>query len=816
MASKFKSNHNNSSSNLRKHNGNSTGTKTILSYFGTGSSKITANNYKLCHQNGELKRRRDDLPVNNHTGEFFKLLNESQSVVVVGETGSGKTTQIPQWCVDYCRKKMRGAHVACTQPRRIAAMSVAARVAAERGSDLGKEVGYEVRFESRSSPHTRLVYLTDGMLLREAAFHKDLPRYGIIIIDEAHERTLQTEILFGIIKRALINRNSGAKKVGGDEGDVKPLKVVIMSATINVKLFSKFFDAPLLRIEGRQHAVHNMTTQVTPSDLLISTLTCVFQIHRNCEDGDILVFCSGQDEIQTLVILTNKALRYAAIKPSTDQSMLSLIPLPLYASLPAAQQMQVFDRNLQIAKKLHSTSSITNGKSQITAKGDHDMSDDSMDATVGPSTSSSLSGQTFRRVIYATNVAETSVTIPNIKYVIDTGKVKCRTYCPKTALESLKLTTISKAQAEQRAGRAGRIAPGTCYRLYTSDDFDKMSDHLAPEIKRCNLDSVLMQLIAISSDNVKNFEFLERPETERIVAALRNLLSLKAIMPAKDKTKLKPSHSAGAITNGNSASASTTPSSSSSTPSPETESSSQGTPTPDLSKINPASMADDEIILNLNYDLTSLGRKLQQFPLHPTMARVILAADDLGCLDEALTVVSLLSIENLFHFPPNKQDKANEVLRKFHSNEGDTIMMLNVFRAFRRTSVLNRKGLKQWCMDHFIHIKNLKLARLIRKQLLQVTKKMGMQSSTCSQDTTMLRRALTYGLFKNVATLWDGGYRNIMNLTSNKEVFIHPSSCLFKSRPEKILYLEVVETSKCYMRVCTLTDMNWIREAALL
>lgn len=692
----------------------------------------------------DIDQSKKSLPVWEYKETFTRLLNENQAIVLVGETGSGKTTQIPRWCLDYCFKqtpdKSRPLCVACTQPRRVAAMSVAARVAEEMKTTLGQEVGYSVRFDACASKKTRLKYLTDGMLLREAMLDGLLQSYGVIILDEAHERTLQTEILLGVVKRAMVSRN------GCSDRSLPPLKVIVMSATINVKLFKRYFNSPILMIEGRQHPVQEMFAEVPQSDLLTSTLISVFQIHRTCDEGDILVFCSGQDEIQSLITLCKRVLKQA------PESLKNLTPLPLYASLPAAHQMRVFE-----CQKVSHTNGVDNDDSSIIRSQQPSFN---------------------RRVIFATNVAETSITIPNIKYVVDTGKVKCRTYCPKTGLESLKVTTISKAQAKQRMGRAGRVAPGVCYRLYTTEEHSKMLDYLPPEIRRSSLDGVLLQMISIGIENISTFDFLEKPDEIRIKAALNNLLTLKAI---KATTSTKAANS--------------------------TNSSNQDTSPP--VKKRPGLGPSDETILGVNYELTPIGKKLCLFPLSPAMSRVILAANELGCLDEVLTVVSLLSIENLFHIPPNQQSQAETMLEKFHSNEGDTVMLLKVFKAFKRTWLVNRTGYKQWCIEHFIHAKNLRLARMIRKQLFDLCKDQGMKPSSCGHDTSILRRALTYGLFNNVATMWDGKYRN---KSSTNEIHIHPSSCLFKTRPECILYVEILETNKCYMRNCTLIDMSWVRE----
>lgn len=809
-------NHNNNNGNHHHHRSQNSPKKFKSNHQHNSNEDSTGSNF--ARRNNSTVNRitvKSKLPVHKHKEPFLKLLSENQALVIVGETGSGKTTQIPKWCLEYA-SKANSACVACTQPRRIAAMSVSARVAAEMNVPLGQEVGYSVRFDQCVSEKTKLKYLTDGMLLREAMLDNLLSKYNVVLLDEAHERTLQTEILLGVIKRALNLRNNSkqlATKHQANNSDdphndnqdptreerkpLPPLKVIIMSATIDVKLFTSYlFDAPILTIEGRQHTVQDMFAEVHQSDLLTSTLITVFQIHRNEDEGDILVFCSGQDEILSLVALCKKVLKQA---PETLQH---LEPLQLYASLPAKNQMRVFQlppKSIPSAspkKQINGHSNSNNDSSN--SNGILLNSPFSSNGVTLPSSSSSAQPAFMRRVIFATNVAETSVTIPNIKFVIDTGKVKCRTYCPKTGLDSLKVTNISKAQASQRSGRAGRIAPGTCYRLYTDEEHAEFPDHLLPEIKRCNLDGVILQMISIGIKNIGLFDFLEKPEDARIKGALSDLITLKAIkasQSSKNKSSNTPKSKDNASKGGQQIS---TPSSKS-----KSEPSNQNHKR-DL--LNATSNSND--LLNLNYELTQLGKKLCIFPLSPSMSRIILAANDLGCLEEALTIVSLLYIENLFSIPPNKQAQADLAIQKFKSNEGDTIMLLKVFKAFKRTSLFSRSNVKQWCNENFINVKNLRLAQSVRKQLVELCKGMNMKLTSCGHDTSVIRRALTYGLFNNVATMWNGKYRN----KYSNEIHIHPSSCLFKLKPECILYMELVDTSKCYMRNCTLIDMNWIRE----
>lgn len=684
------------------------------------------------------------LPVYSHKDSFMRALDSNKIMIIVGETGSGKTTQIPQWCHEYCKSKSdKGSpfKIACTQPRRIAAMSVAARVAEEMGATLGQEVGYSVRFDSLNTHKTSLKYLTDGMLLREAMIDNNLKQYNIIILDEAHERTLQTEILIGVVKRALIERSSSSS-------EHPKLKIIIMSATLNVKLFKNFFpEAYTLKIPGRQFQVQNYFACQKQSDMLMATLIAVFQLHKTCEKGDILVFCSGQDEIHTLVTITHKVLKLA------PKALSNLIPLPLYAALPAKNQMKIFEVPVQ-----------------------HDK-------------------DSPRRVIYSTNVAETSITVPNIKYVIDTGLVKTKTYCPKTGLESLKLTTISKSQALQRTGRSGRVGSGSCYRLYTEEDFAVMPNDPVPEIQRCNLDGVLLQLISIGIKDVESFDFLERPDIDRLQQSLKQLIDLKAIKKTITITNgnghgngygngYGNGHAVDGLENGYG---------------------------PSTSK-KPHLMTNghsNQLSNNYRYELTPLGKQISSFPLSPNMGKVLIVANQLGCVEEALTIISLLYIENLFIILPNNREKAEKMLDKFRTNEGDLIMLLKVYRAFRVVQKINKRNIKKWCAEHFICIKNLQMACYVRKQLLSICKTMKIESSSCGRETALVRRAFTYGFVNNIAKMWNGKYKN----KNDQEIEIHPSSCLFKCRPECIMYVELTETNKCYMKNCTIIEQNWVREA---
>ncbi|XP_026903344.1 ATP-dependent RNA helicase DHX33 isoform X1 [Acinonyx jubatus] len=415
-----------------------------------------------------VERQRRSLPIFQARGQLLAQLRNLDSAVLIGETGSGKTTQLPQYL--YEGGVGRQGVIAVTQPRRVAAISLASRVSDEKRTELGKLVGYSVRFDDISSEDTRIKFLTDGMLLREAISDSLLRKYSCVILDEAHERTVHTDVLFGVVKAAQKRR----KELGR-----LPLKVIVMSATMDVDLFSQYFGgAPVLYLEGRQHPIQVFYTKQPQQDYLHAALVSVFQIHQEAPPSqDILVFLTGQEEIEA----TSKICR--DISRHLPDGCPSLLVLPLYASLPYAQQLRVF---------------------QGAPKG-------------------------CRKVIISTNIAETSITIPGIKYVVDTGMVKAKKYNPDGGLEVLAVQRVSKTQAWQRTGRAGREDSGVCYRLYTEDEFEKFDKMTVPEIQRCNLAGVMLQLLAMKVPDVLTFDFMSKPSPDHIQAAVAQLELLGAL-----------------------------------------------------------------------------------------------------------------------------------------------------------------------------------------------------------------------------------------------------------------------------------------------
>jgi HrpA-like RNA helicase len=412
---------------------------------------------------------RTGLPITLFRKELVRELRNNQCVVVVGATGSGKTTQLPQYVVDAGLARSH-ARVACTQPRRIAAQTVAARVASERDGPLGREVGYAVRFDDKTSKATRLVYQTDGLLVRECLVDRDLSRYDVVILDEAHERTVMTDVLFGLVKDVMARRPA--------------FKVVVMSATLDAELFSRYFGgASVFTVPGRQWPVDVLYLSSPEADYVEAATLAALQVNDEQPPGDAIVFLTGHEEIESVRLALVRRQEDLAAGPEGAAPQRPYVVCPVYGAQDAEQQALAF-----------------------------------APAPAGT-----------RKIILATNIAETSVTIPGVRYVIDTGLVKARGFQARSAIDSLLVMPVSKAQANQRAGRAGREAPGKCFRLYTEDTFDKLAESTTPEIRRCSMSSVILTLMAIGIKNVLAFDFLEPPPMEALEQGLEALFMLGAV-----------------------------------------------------------------------------------------------------------------------------------------------------------------------------------------------------------------------------------------------------------------------------------------------
>lgn len=624
--------------------------------------------------NLSMQEQRQSLPIYKLRSQLVQAIRDNQVLIVVGDTGSGKTTQMTQYLAEEGFAE-RGK-IGCTQPRRVAAVSVAKRVAEEVGCRVGQEVGYTIRFEDCTSPETKIKYMTDGMLQRECLVDPDVSNYSVIMLDEAHERTIATDVLFGLLKKALKRRPD--------------LKLIVTSATLDAEKFSTyFFGCPIFTIPGRTYPVEILYTKEPEPDYLDAALITVMQIHLSEPTGDILVFLTGQEEIDTSCEILFERMK--ALGPSVPE----LIILPVYSALPSEMQTKIFE----------------------------------------PTPAGS------RKVILATNIAETSITIDGIYYVVDPGFVKQNAYDPKLGMDSLVVTPISQAQARQRSGRAGRTGPGKCYRLYTESAYrNEMLPNSIPDIQRQNLASTILALKAMGINDLVNFDFMDPPPAQTLLTALESLYALSAL--------------------------------------------------------------DDEGLL------TRLGRKMADFPMEPMMSKMLIASVDLGCSEEMLSIVAMLSVQNVFYRPKDKQTQADAKKAKFFQPEGDHLTLLTVYNGWAAS-----KFSMPWCMDNFVQGRSLRRAQDVRKQLVGIMDRYSHDITSCGSNYNRVRKAICSGYFRNAAKKDpQEGYKSLAE--SGGTVYIHPSSALFNRAPEYCVYHEVVLTTREYMREVTAVEAKWLVEVA--
>ncbi|KAK2820685.1 hypothetical protein Q5P01_023644 [Channa striata] len=624
-----------------------------------------------------ILEQRESLPIYKLKEQLIQAVHDNQILIVIGETGSGKTTQITQYLAE-AGYTTRGK-IGCTQPRRVAAMSVAKRVSEEYGCCLGQEVGYTIRFEDCTSPETVIKYMTDGMLLRECLIDSELGQYAIIMLDEAHERTIHTDVLFGLLKKTVQKRTD--------------MKLIVTSATLDAVKFSQYFyEAPIFTIPGRTYPVEVLYTKEPETDYLDASLITVMQIHLTEPPGDILVFLTGQEEIDTACEILYERMK--SLGPDVPE----LIILPVYSALPSEMQTRIFDPAPPGAERC------------------------------------------LLRVVIATNIAETSLTIDGIYYVVDPGFVKQKVYNSKTGIDQLVVTPISQAQAKQRAGRAGRTGPGKCYRLYTERAYrDEMLTTNVPEIQRTNLASTVLSLKAMGINDLLSFDFMDAPPMETLITAMEQLYTLGAL--------------------------------------------------------------DDEGLL------TRLGRRMAEFPLEPMLCKMLIMSVHLGCSEEMLTIVSMLSVQNVFYRPKDKQALADQKKAKFHQPEGDHLTLLAVYNSWK-----NNKFSNPWCYENFIQARSLRRAQDIRKQMLGIMDRHKLDVVSCGKATVRVQKAICSGFFRNAAKKDpQEGYRTLID---QQVVYIHPSSALFNRQPEWVVYHELVLTTKEYMREVTTIDPRWLVEFA--
>ncbi|EJD50794.1 P-loop containing nucleoside triphosphate hydrolase protein [Auricularia subglabra TFB-10046 SS5] len=633
------------------------------------------------HINGKTKPslldQRKQLPIWSGKDALVREIKDNDTVVILGETGSGKTTQVPQFLLE-AGLAANGA-IAVTQPRRVAATSLAARVAAEQQCDLGSRVGYAVRFDERSSPATRIKFVTDGMLVRELLADPLLSRYGVIIVDEAHERTLRTDMLLSSLKDIQRER----KKQSG-KGTPGPLKIVIMSATLDAEKFSRYYDnAKILYVKGRQHTVTIMYTKEPQTDYVDSALRTFFQMHTDRPAGDVLIFLPGQEDIESL----EKAIELHAKKLS--EKFMTVLICPMYASLPAAQQSKVFMKT-------------------------------------PPNT---------RKCVLATNIAETSITIPGVRYVIDTGLCKEKSYIARDR------------GAASPVPCSEPVVPadvGWCYRLYTEKNYLKLPESTIPEIQRCSLTSGVLQLKALGQDPEK-VDFMDPPDPFSIAASLVIL------------------HGLGA--------------------------------------------------LDRNSVLSAEGKLMAAFPVDPPLAASLLRAAELGCMNEVLDIVSVLSASASVFFDassPEAREAALEARSKFRHAAGDHLTLRNVLVAYAQVCA-DGAGPRDWCRRNFVNERALREAGDIRRQLSAACEKLALDPrASAGDDADAVLRALLRGAFQNTALLQpDGTYKQTMG---GQKVKIHPSSSMIDRKVPAIVYNELVFTNQTYARVVSSIPKSFLLE----
>jgi len=631
-----------------------------------------------------INQQKINLPVYKNKIHILYLVEKYQVVIVVGQTGSGKTTQIPQYLYE-AGWTSNGKMIACVQPRRVAATTMADRVAKEMGVNLGLEVGYSVRFDEKyDEVLTKIKYMTDGMLFREMMIDPLLSRYNVIMIDEAHERSIYTDLIIGLIKKILKKRND--------------LKIIIASATLDVETFYNFYNnnrtddntkdnVAIISVEGRNFPIDVIYLKEPCDNYINKAIETALKIHIKEEPGDILIFLTGKDEVNEVVQeLTDRSYNL--------NKKMKLLALPIYSGLDTEDQMKVFEKP-------------------------------------PPNT---------RKVVVATNIAEASITINGINYVIDCGFVKIKAFNPSTGMENLMIVSCSKPSVQQRSGRAGRTNAGKVYRLYTEDAFKALQNNTVPEIQRSNLATIILQLKALGIENILRFNFLSSPPAQLVVRALELLYSLNAL------------DDYGRLTD-------------------------------------------------------PFGMRLAEFPVEPMLGTMLLNSQKFECGKEILTIAAMISVENIFICPNSAKHEADEEKRKFSVEEGDHITYINVYNAF-----LENKKSSKWCYKHFLNYHSLLQAVSVRNQLVKYFHRFNLSIKSCDGDIDRLRKCIVTGFFSQAAKLqMDGSYKTVRD---DVELHIHPVSVLFKRSPKWVIFNQVVQTTKYYMRNVTVIEPEWLSELA--
>ncbi|HSV37813.1 MAG TPA: ATP-dependent RNA helicase HrpA [Nocardioidaceae bacterium] len=643
----------------------------------------------------------DELPVSQRREDIAAAIRGHQVVVVAGETGSGKTTQLPKICLELGR----GVHgmIGHTQPRRIAARSVAERIAEELAVPLGTGVGYQVRFTDHSSKDTLVKLMTDGILLAELQHDRLLSAYDTLIIDEAHERSLNIDFILGYLKQLLPRRPD--------------LKVIITSATIDPeKLSAHFFDAPIVEVSGRTYPVEVRYRPLAEAlddegDMLVRDQTEAIVdavkelIHQG--PGDVLVFLPGEREIRDTADVLAKLVPARAVD--------AFDVVPLYARLSAAEQHRVFERHSK------------------------------------------------RRVVLATNVAETSLTVPGIRYVVDTGVARISRYSFRTKVQRLPIEHISQASAMQRSGRCGRVEAGIAIRLYSEEDFESRPEFTDPEILRTNLASVILQMTALGLGDVAAFPFVDPPDRRNVAAGVQLLEELGAVRwSSRDAS---------------------------------------------------------EASKRVETRLTPLGRKLAVLPVDPRLARMVVEADKRGCLRDVLVIAAALSIPDPRERPAEHQAQADQKHARFRDESSDFLTLLNLWRYIRtQQRELSSSAFRRMCRNDHLNYLRIREWQELEAQLRQIAKQLGLDTLARSahdaarppEAEDAVHQALLAGLLSHIG-LRDPDRRDYLG-ARNTRFSVFPGSGLFKKQPQFLVAAELVETSKLYARVNATVKPEWAEE----
>lgn len=645
----------------------------------------------------------DTLPILSKKDEIIDSILNNPVVIISGETGSGKTTQIPKFCLAAgCGID---GEIGCTQPRRIAAVTVSRRIADELGEKLGEAVGYKIRFKDKTGPHTFIKIMTDGILLAEAQNDPNLNEYDSIIVDEAHERSLNIDFILGLLKTLLKRR--------------KNLKLIITSATIDTEKFSKAFDnAPIIEVSGRMYPVNVQYVPVAskfeekdaPSHVE-AAISSIDPLVKRKKSGDILVFMPTEQDIRdTCELIKGKKYKNVAV-------------FPLFARLAASEQSRVF--------------SCSSG----------------------------------RKIIVATNIAETSLTIPGIKYVIDSGLARISRYTPRSRTTALPVSAISKSSADQRKGRCGRVENGICIRLYSEKDYQNRPLYTSPEILRANLADVILRMISLKLGDPSDFPFIDKPASKSIQDGFDLLYELGAIIPDSHSKKGKRKK---------------------------------------------------------RFLLTKKGKLMSKMPVDPRLSRMLIEAQDEGCLEEMMVIASVLSIQDPRERPAERTQEADQVQKVFADPSSDFVTLFNIWKNYHRIwrQEKTTAALKRFCKTHFLSFKRMREWRDIHAQLSEVLREYGLKykkntlppaiktdyldkTSKFSPLYTAIHKSILSGFLSNIAVKKE---KNLFQGTKEKEVMIFPGSTLFNKAETWIVAAELFETSRLFARTCANIDSEWLEK----